>query len=180
MLQGDNKSIPAASEWNLSPDSKFVHYCDNETVQGVEFLEAPDVGDRLLVGDFSSNFLSKPIDVSKYGIIYAGAQKNVGPAGVTIVIVREDLIGSARSICPTMLDYKVMADNDSMYNTPPCWPIYVCGLVFKKLLNEGGLDKMLLRNQEKVWGPVCVQVAARRSVMMRALHRHSTRSGVHV
>ena len=119
-------------------------------MQGVEFLETPDVGDRLLIGDFSSNFLSKPLDVAKYGVIYAGAQKNVGPAGVTIVIVREDLIGAAQRVCPTMLDYKTMADNDSMYNTPPCWAMYVCGLVFKKLLREGGLDKMLLRNQEKV------------------------------
>jgi phosphoserine aminotransferase len=127
-----------------------VHYCDNETVQGVEFKGVPDVGEKLLVADFSSNFLSKTIDVSKYAVLYAGAQKNFGPAGVTVVIVREDLLGSARSYCPAMLDYKTMADNESMYNTPPCWAIYVCGLVFKKLLREGGLSAMQEKNETKV------------------------------
>ncbi|KIY97472.1 phosphoserine aminotransferase [Monoraphidium neglectum] len=94
--KGDNKSIPAVDGWKLSPDAKFVHYCDNETIGGVEFQEAPEVGDRVLVADMSSNFLSKPVDVSKYGIIYAGAQKNVGPAGVVIAIVRDDLLGNTR------------------------------------------------------------------------------------
>jgi phosphoserine aminotransferase len=94
--KGDNKSVPAPSTWKLSADSKYVHYCDNETIGGVEFKSAPDVGGRLLIADMSSNFISKPVDVSKYGIIYAGAQKNVGPAGVTIAIVRDDLIGKAR------------------------------------------------------------------------------------
>uniref|UniRef100_A0A6U2IZN4 Phosphoserine aminotransferase n=1 Tax=Chlamydomonas euryale TaxID=1486919 RepID=A0A6U2IZN4_9CHLO len=145
--KGDNKSIPTG--WSLSEGSKYVHYCDNETIQGVEFKSVPDVGGRLLVADMSSNFVSKPVDVSKYGIIYAGAQKNVGPAGVTIAIVREDLIGSARPGTPTMLDYKTHAENDSMYNTPPCWAMYICGLVFAKLLKEGGLPAVQANNEAK-------------------------------
>ena len=149
-LQGDNTSIPPVADWDLTDGSKFVHYCDNETIQGVEFAAPPAVGDRLLIGDFSSNILSKPVDVSKYGVLYAGAQKNVGPAGVTMVIVRDDLLDSARPTCPTMLSYKTMAETESMYNTPPCWAIYVCGLAFKKLLAEGGLEAMQQRNTDKV------------------------------
>lgn len=147
--KGDNKSVPPASAWKLSPDAKFVHYCDNETIGGVEFKAAPEVGDRVLVSDMSSNFISKPVDVSKYGIIYAGAQKNVGPAGVTIVIIRDDLIGHARPEAPVMLDYKIHVENDSMYNTPPCWAIYICGLVFDKLLKMGGLEAMQKLNEQK-------------------------------
>ena len=140
VAKGDNKSIPAPETWKLSPPgvAKYVHYCDNETIQGVEFPSPPDVGpDTVLVADMSSNFLSKPVDVSKFGVIYAGAQKNVGPAGVTIVIVRKDLLGAARPDTPAILDWKVM--EGSMYNTPPCWAIYVCGLVFAHALKEGGL-----------------------------------------
>lgn len=146
---GDNASVPPAGTWNLSSNSKYVHYCDNETIQGVEFQVPPAVGDRILVADMSSNFCSKPIDVSKFGIIYAGAQKNVGPAGVTIVIVREDLVGKARSITPTMLDYKTLADDKSLYNTPPCWSIYMCGLVFEKMLEDGGLPAVHRANKRK-------------------------------
>jgi phosphoserine aminotransferase len=147
--KGDNKSIPDVGTWNLSPNSKYVHYCDNETIQGVEFQAPPEVGDRILVADMSSNFISKPVDVSKFGLIYAGAQKNVGPSGVTIVIIRDDLIGNARPITPTMLDYKTQAENDSMYNTPPCYAIYICGLVFARLLALGGLEAVQAANQEK-------------------------------
>lgn len=148
--KGNNKSIPPVSEWKITPGAKFLHYCDNETIGGVEFKGAPDVGpDVTLVADMSSNFISKKVDVSKYGVIYAGAQKNVGPSGVTIVIIREDLIGHARPITPTMLDYKTHADNDSMYNTPPCWAIYMCGLVFAKLLKEGGLEAVQANNEKK-------------------------------
>lgn len=147
--KGDNKSIPAPSTWKLSPDSKYVHYCDNETIGGVEFKSVPDVGGRTLIADMSSNFISKPVDVSKYGVIYAGAQKNVGPAGVTIVIIREDLIGHVRPSAPTMLDYKIHAENDSMYNTPPCWSLYICGLVFDKLLKQGGLEAQQKVNEQK-------------------------------
>ncbi|KAG7667436.1 hypothetical protein Ndes2526B_g02023 [Nannochloris sp. 'desiccata'] len=146
---GDNKSVPAAGTWKFSPDAKYVHYCDNETIQGVEFQTPPNVGDKILVADMSSNFCSKPVDVSKFGIIYAGAQKNIGPAGCTMVIVREDLIGNSRAICPTMLDYKTMADEGSMYNTPPCWTIYMCGLVFAKMITDGGLAAVGKANAAK-------------------------------
>lgn len=146
---GDNASIPPVGSWNLSSDAKYVHYCDNETIQGVEFQVPPAVGDKVLVADMSSNFCSKPLDVSKFGVIYAGAQKNVGPAGVTIVIIREDLIGKARSITPTMLDYKTLADDNSLYNTPPCWSIYMCGLVFEKMLEDGGLVAVQKANKQK-------------------------------
>ena len=147
---GDNKSIPDLSTWNLSPNAKYVHYCDNETIQGVEFKSAPAITTgALLIADMSSNFCSKPVDVSKYGLIYAGAQKNIGPAGVTIVIVREDLLGKARPITPTMLDYQTQAENDSMYNTPPCYTMYICGLVFAKMLADGGLEAIQKNNEAK-------------------------------
>lgn len=145
--KGDNKSVPSA--YKFSPDAKYVHYCDNETIGGVEYQTPPVVGDVPLISDMSSNFISKPVDVSKYAMIYAGAQKNVGPAGVTIVIVREDLLGKARPATPTMLDYKIHADNDSLYNTPPCWSIYVCGLVFEHLLKLGGLEAQTKLNHAK-------------------------------
>ncbi|KXZ53964.1 hypothetical protein GPECTOR_6g883 [Gonium pectorale] len=147
--KGDNKSVPDPATWKLSADSRYVHYCDNETIGGVEFKSTPDVGGRILISDMSSNFISKPVDVSKYGVIYAGAQKNVGPAGVTIVIIREDLVGHVRPEAPTMLDYKIHVENDSMYNTPPCWSIYICGLVFEKLLKAGGLEAQLELNEKK-------------------------------
>eukprot|EP00199_Chlamydomonas_sp_CCMP681_P002303 CAMPEP_0119101184 /NCGR_PEP_ID=MMETSP1180-20130426/300_1 /TAXON_ID=3052 ORGANISM="Chlamydomonas cf sp, Strain CCMP681" /NCGR_SAMPLE_ID=MMETSP1180 /ASSEMBLY_ACC=CAM_ASM_000741 /LENGTH=410 /DNA_ID=CAMNT_0007085265 /DNA_START=76 /DNA_END=1308 /DNA_ORIENTATION=+ len=149
VTKGDNKSIPAASTWKLSPEAKFVHYCDNETIGGVEFKGVPNVGDKILVADMSSNFMSKPVDVAKYGIIYAGAQKNVGPSGVVIVIIRDDLIGHARAETPTMLDFKTHSENDSMYNTPPCWSIYVCGMVFEHLLKKGGLAAVRANNEVK-------------------------------
>lgn len=145
--KSDNKSIPDESTWKLSDDAVYVHYCDNETIQGVEFKSAPNVGDKILVADMSSNFCSKPIDVSKYGLIYAGAQKNIGPAGVTIVIVRKDLMSSARPETPAMLHYETL--KGSLYNTPPCWSIYICGLVFKHLLAEGGIDAVFENNKAK-------------------------------
>jgi phosphoserine aminotransferase len=144
---GDNKSIPDRGSWQLSDNARYVHYCDNETIQGVEFKGAPDVGDVTLVADMSSSFLSKQVDVSKYGLIYAGAQKNVGPAGVTILIVKNNLVGNARPITPTTLNYKEM--EGSMYNTPPCWAIYMCGLVFDHMLRNGGLPAMEQYNQQK-------------------------------
>jgi phosphoserine aminotransferase len=126
-----------------------VHYTSNETIGGVEIFETPKTGDIPLVADMSSHILSRPIDVSQYGLIYAGAQKNIGPAGLTIVIVRDDLIGHARAGTPTMLDYKIHADNDSMYNTPPTYGIYMAGLVFKLLKAQGGLAAMEQRNIAK-------------------------------
>jgi phosphoserine aminotransferase len=133
---------PSQSEWHLNPDAAYVHYTSNETIGGVEIFWTPETGNVPLVADMSSHILSRPIDVSRYGLIYAGAQKNIGPAGLAIVIVREDLIGKARAGTPTMLDYKTHADNDSMYNTPPTYGIYIAGLVFKWLKAKGGLAEM--------------------------------------
>lgn len=146
----DNKftKIPDRATWDLSPDAAYLSYCDNETVHGVEFSSPPEV-DVPLVADMSSNFISKPIDVSKFGVIYAGAQKNVAPGGMTIVIARDDLIGKASSSCPKMLDWKTMADTDSMYNTPPCWIIYMAGLVFDYTLKLGGIEGIHQINKEK-------------------------------
>jgi phosphoserine aminotransferase len=133
---------PAQNQWKLNPDAAYVHYTSNETIGGVEIFWTPETGDVPLVADMSSHILSRPIDVSKYGLIYAGAQKNIGPAGLAIVIVREDLLGETIPGTPTMFDYKIQADNDSMYNTPPTYAIYVSGLVFKLLKARGGLAEM--------------------------------------
>lgn len=133
---------PPESEWKLSADAAYIHYTPNETIGGVEIFQVPETGDVPLVSDMSSHILSRPVDISKHGLIYAGAQKNIGPAGLTIVIVREDLIGETIPGTPTMFDYKVHADNDSMYNTPPTYAIYIAGLVFKWLKNKGGLAEM--------------------------------------
>lgn len=136
-------------EWALSDDAAFVHYCPNETIDGLAIEETPDFGDKIVVADFSSSILSCPIDVSRFGVIYAGAQKNIGPAGLTLVIVREDLLGKSRSVLPSVLDYKILADNDSMYNTPPTFAWYLSGMVFKWLKEHGGLVEMEKRNREK-------------------------------
>lgn len=142
--------LPGSGEIELDPTAAYLHFTSNETIFGVEFQEEPAAGEVPLVCDMSSNFLSRPIDVSKYGLIYAGAQKNAGPAGVTIVIIREDLLGRIPAGLPAMLDYGVLAKNGSMYNTPPCFSIYICGLVFKWLRNEiGGLEKIFQHNREK-------------------------------
>lgn len=133
----------------FSPDADYVHICMNNTIYGTTYNYIPDTGDIPLVADVSSCILSRPIDVSKFGLLYAGAQKNMGPSGLTVVIVRDDLIGSAREGTPVMLDYKIQADNGSMYNTPPCYSIYVAGLVFKWLLDMGGLTEMEKRNVAK-------------------------------
>lgn len=142
-------AIPARSEWKLSADAAYVHICTNETIDGVEFHNAPDVGDVPLVADMSSHILSREVDVAKYGVIFAGAQKNIGPAGVTLVIVREDLLGHALPICPSAFDWKLVADNHSMYNTPPTYGIYIAGLVFQWLKRQGGVAAMEQRNVEK-------------------------------
>jgi len=134
--------VPARDSWNLSADSAYVHICENETVGGVEFPSTPEVGNLPLVADISSNILSREIDVSRYGVLFAGAQKNIGPAGVTIVIVREDLIGHALPITPTIWDWKIQAANDSMINTPATFAIYMAGEVFKWLKKEGGVAQM--------------------------------------
>lgn len=141
--------VPAESDWQLNPQAAYVHYTPNETIGGVEFQQIPDVGDKPLAADFSSTLLSRPMDVSRFGVIYAGAQKNIGPAGLTVVIVREDLLGQADLLTPAMLNYKVAADNNSMYNTPPTFALYLAGLVFKWLKQQGGLDAMAAINRSK-------------------------------
>jgi phosphoserine aminotransferase len=142
-------SVPERSGWRLSSDAAYVHYTPNETIGGVEFPFVPDTGDVPLVADMSSTILSRPIDVAKFGVIYAGAQKNIGPAGLTVVIVREDLIGKARAGTPTMFDYQTHVKNDSMYNTPPTYAWYLAGLVFQWLKRQGGLEAMGERNRRK-------------------------------
>ncbi len=138
--------VPPQDTWNLDPDAAYLHYTPNETIGGVEFNWVPDLPngntDMPLVADISSTFMSRPLDVSRFGLIYAGAQKNVGPAGLCIVIVRDDLLGQTIAGTPTMFDYKIHADNDSMYNTPPTYPMYICGLVLEWLKKRGGLKAM--------------------------------------
>ncbi len=141
-------TVPAQSEWQLSDDAAYLHYTPNETIVGVEFPFIPDVNVPI-VADMSSTILSRAIDVSKFGIIYAGAQKNIGPAGLTIVIVREDLIGNPMEGMPVMLDYKTHADNDSMYNTPATYSWYLAGLVFAWLKEQGGMSVMEETNRRK-------------------------------
>ncbi|MDR3066303.1 MULTISPECIES: 3-phosphoserine/phosphohydroxythreonine transaminase [Comamonas] len=142
----DYTTIPAASSWNLSRGASYVHICSNETIHGVEFHELPDLralgSDAPLVIDFSSHVASRSIDWSRVGLAFGGAQKNIGPAGLTIVIVREDLLGHALPVCPSAFDYRIVADNGSMYNTPPTWGIYMAGLTFQwlKRQTEGGLS----------------------------------------
>ena len=140
---------PAQDTWRLDPDAGYVHYCSNETIGGVEFNWVPDTGSVPLVADMSSHMLSRPVDISRFGLIYAGAQKNIGPAGLVIVIVRDDLLGHARAGTPSMLDYKVQAEAQSMSNTPPTYAWYVAGLVFKWIKREGGLAGMERRAIEK-------------------------------
>ena len=146
-------SIPARDTWKLSKEAAYVHICTNETIDGVEFHFTPDVaadtGNAPLVADMSSHILSRPVDVSKYGVIFGGAQKNIGPAGLTLVIVREDLIGHALPICPSAFDWKLVAENNSMYNTPPTYAIYIAGLVFQWLKRQGGVAAMEQRNIAK-------------------------------
>jgi phosphoserine aminotransferase len=146
----DNFSrIPAASEWKLTPDAAYVHITSNNTIEGTQWHEVPDVGSAPLVSDASSDILSRPIDVTKYGLIYAGAQKNLGPAGATIVIVRDDLLQRSSKSLHTMLNYAIHAENGSLYNTPPVFAIYGVGLVLQWLRAEGGLDAIARTNQRK-------------------------------
>jgi phosphoserine aminotransferase len=143
--QGYN-CMPALSSWSLSANPAYVHFCSNETIGGVECHWTPNTGDIPLVADMSSNIMSKPIDVSRYGLIYAGAQKNMGPSGVTLVIVRRDLLGNALAATPSAFNYQLQADSDSMYNTPPTYAIYIMGLVLQHIQREGGLSAMEQHN----------------------------------
>ena len=141
--------VPPQSSWKLSKDAAYVHVCSNETIGGVEFHWVPETGAVPLVADMSSHILSRPVDVSRYGMIYAGAQKNIGPAGLAIVIVREDLLGQTVTGTPMMLNYKVQADNESMLNTPPTYSVYIAGLTFQWLKRGGGLAAMEKQNIAK-------------------------------
>ena len=142
--------IPDCSDLPIPEDCDYVYICENETIHGVTWNTLPDTKGHILVSDQSSMFLSRPCDVSRYGLIWAGVQKNVGPAGMAVVIIREDLLrDDLPSFVPTYMNYKVHADNGSMYNTPNCWAIYCCGKVFRYLLNQGGLEAMQRRNEEK-------------------------------
>ena len=141
-------TVPPQNTWALSDDAAYVHYTPNETIGGLEYSFVPET-DKPLVADLSSTILSRPLDVSRYGLIYAGAQKNIGPAGITVVIVRRDLIGRAGEQVPAMLDYRIHAENGSMYNTPPTYAWYLAGLVFKWLKAQGGLTHMATVNRRK-------------------------------
>lgn len=145
--------IPPVSNWKLSADASYVHICSNETIHGVEFHELPDLkalgSNAPLVIDFSSQVASRPVDWSRVGLAFGGAQKNIGPAGLTLVIVREDLLGRALSVCPSAFDYKTVADNDSMFNTPPTYAIYMAGLIFQWLKRQGGVAAIETRNIAK-------------------------------
>lgn len=141
--------VPKTDKNSFRPDADYVHICFNNTIYGTKFPYIPDTGDIPLIADMSSCILSEPFDVSKFGVIYAGAQKNMSAAGLTVVIVREDLLGNAKEQTPSMLDYKLMADNGSMYNTPPCWCIYIAKLVYEWILSLGGLKKMKEMNEAK-------------------------------
>ena len=141
--------IPKTTKEDFRQDADYAYVCLNNTIYGTIFKEIPDTGDVTLIADISSCFLSEPLDVTKFGMVYGGAQKNVAPAGLTIAIIREDLLGNARDYCPTMLDYKVHADNGSLYNTPPCYTIYICKLVLEWIKSLGGLEAMAERNRKK-------------------------------
>jgi phosphoserine aminotransferase len=147
--QGNFTSIPDRASWKLDPNAAYVHICSNETIGGVQFHYTPDTGAVPLVADMSSDILSRPVEVQKYGLIYGGAQKNMGPAGLTLVIVRDDLIGNALPSTPSAFDYKQQAENDSMYNTPPTYGIYIAGLVFQWIKSRGGLQAMEAHNRKK-------------------------------
>ncbi len=142
-------SIPERSSWQLSSDAAYVHLCSNETIHGVEFTSEPDTGNVPMVADMSSNILSRVIDVAKYGVIFGGAQKNLGIAGLTFVIVRNDLIGHALTSCPSAFDWKNVAENDSLFNTPPTYAIYLAGLVLQWLRRQGGVTAIEQRNIAK-------------------------------
>lgn len=141
--------VPPRADWRLDPDAAYVHIISNETIGGVEYFDDPDVGTTPLVADMSSTLLSRPLDVTRYGVIYAGAQKNIGPAGLVLVIVRRDLLDRVRADTPSILDWRLNADNDSMYNTPATYSWYIAGLVFRWLKRQGGLSAMAIRNRAK-------------------------------
>ena len=141
--------VPDCSDLDLPENTDYLYICENETINGTTFNKLPNAKGKVLVSDQSSMFLSRPCNVEDYGVIWAGVQKNVGPAGMSVVIIREDLIGDVPDFCPTYMSYKIHADKDSMYNTPNCWAIYCCGKVFKYLNDIGGLEEVERRNKAK-------------------------------
>lgn len=141
--------VPAYADWQLNKNAAYLHICTNETIHGVEFDGLPDAGNVPIVADMSSHILSRPVDVTKYGVIYGGAQKNIGPAGLCIVIVREDLLGKASPLTPAVFNWKTQAENQSMINTPPTYSIYIAGLVFEWLLEQGGVEAIERANIAK-------------------------------
>ena len=169
--------IPDCTGLELSPDADYLYICQNETVNGTAFRELPQTGDVPLVADVSSCLLSEPVDVTRYGLLYGGVQKNVGPAGVTLVIVQDNLIAEPLPACPTVLSYQVASDNGSLYNTPPCWNIYMCGLVFKWLREQGGLEEIGARNHEKA-ALLYDRIDASR--LFRGTAQHESRSTMNV
>jgi phosphoserine aminotransferase len=150
-------TVPPFESWDINPNAAYLHYTPNETIGGLEFSFIPEAGDVPLIADMSSSILSRPIDVSKFGMIYAGAQKNIGPAGLTIVIVRDDLIGQAKDICPAMMNYEIHANGDSMYNTPATYSWYLAGEVFKWIKDKGGvagIGEINKRKAEKLYAAI--------------------------
>ena len=150
-------TIPEFESWGINPDAAYLHYTPNETIGGLEFSFIPETGDVPLIADMSSTILSRPLDVSKFGMIYAGAQKNIGPAGLTIVIIRDDLMGKAMDICPAMMNYETHASADSMYNTPPTYGWYLAGEVFKWIKEKGGVEgigEINKRKAEKLYAAI--------------------------
>lgn len=143
------RAILPMRDWQLSDDAAYLHYCPNETIDGIAIDEEPDFGDKVVVADLSSTILSRPLDINRYGVLYAGAQKNIGPAGLTLVVVREDLLGKAQKYVPSILDYTVLSENESMFNTPPTYAWYLSGLVFKWLKEKGGIAEVDKINQAK-------------------------------
>ena len=142
--------IPKTKPEDFREDADYVYICMNNTIYGTVYKELPPVGDKVLIADVSSCALSEPLDITKFGVVYFGAQKNVAPAGLVVAIIREDLLGKARDITPVMMNYKIQADADSLYNTPPCWTIYICKLVLEWIKNDiGGLEAMKERNEKK-------------------------------
>lgn len=149
VVKNDLITVPKITATDIDPNSAYFHYCSNETVDGIEIDYIPDCGDVPLVADMSSNILSKPIDIAKFGVIYAGAQKNIGPSGLSVVIVRDDLLDYAMPETPTFLHYQTMAKHGSMYNTPPTYSWYLAGLVFKWLKEQGGVESIAQKNTQK-------------------------------
>lgn len=174
--EGSNH-VPAQADLDLDPQARYLHYTPNETIGGVEFGYIPETGGVPLVADMSSTILSRPLDVSRFGLIYAGAQKNIGPAGLTLVIVREDLLQEPMRYTPTVFDYRVYADNNSMFNTPPTFAWYVAGLVFDWIEAEGGLAAIAERNRRKAERLYAVLDA---SALYRTHVREDSRSWMNV